>query len=260
MSIYNYNQILIFAIFFILSGCSESVDENKTNDVASLTKNTAIESVLVKKENNITVVVNNKVNEVSENTEITIPKKKIEKEPVKIIRVDINKTIVKKKIKLKDTIVAENNSSDTVLKKEIIINFFVRDDINNIVTDNTTGLVWQDDSIIHKQWTSQENFDLAKYSDTSGDTAVSYCNELSLAGFDDWKLPSIENLRTIKKGNDTNETIVNVFKNIKLKSYWSSTQYPGFSKAAWYINFSNGFEFGYGKNIHLNVRCVRENI
>jgi hypothetical protein len=61
------------------------------------------------------------------------------------------------------------------------VNDFV-DNGNDTITDQATGLMWQQaDSGTTYNW----------------DGALSYCNDLSLAGYDDWRLPNAKELQSI---------------------------------------------------------------
>lgn len=70
------------------------------------------------------------------------------------------------------------------------------------VLDVVTGLQWQDDGdvgVVKKTW-SRRNLILGTNDydyGSDGDTAVSYCESLSLAGYNDWRLPNSKELMSI---------------------------------------------------------------
>jgi hypothetical protein len=117
---------------------------------------------------------------------------------------------------------------------------FDRDDTNNTVTDNVTGLMWQDNA----------NDGLKSF-----DEAGTYCTGLTLGGYEDWRLPVIKELvYLVDRGAET-PAIDSVFQNTN-NYYWSSTIKYGSTNQAWYVNFSTG-TYNY-TSWDLNVRCVRE--
>jgi len=129
----------------------------------------------------------------------------------------------------------------------------VNDDDTDIFRDDDTGLMWQDDieakSVI-KPWVTQANYDLGNYHDASGDTANTYCDNLSLGGYSDWRLPTRDELSRLfgKKLNNT------IFCN-----YWSSSSYKNCnSNYAWGLFFGDGMPSYMDKNDKRYVRCVRE--
>ena len=108
---------------------------------------------------------------------------------------------------------------------------------SDVLTDNKTGLMWQDNSAaknIKKDWQG----------------AVALCKELRLAGHDDWRLPSIKEL----------EKIIDIrgFKNVGGSGYyWSSTEHESSEEFAWMMNFKRGYEYNNYKTYERYVRCVR---
>lgn len=124
---------------------------------------------------------------------------------------------------------------------------FNRDDSIGIVIDNTTGLQWQDD--------------------TSGivmmrSTALSYCEELELGSFKDWRLPNINELKSIAD-KDAQPSVDSIFQYILPKKYWSSTSFPNHianvrSWLGWTIDFSDGTNQSHEDiEDEYRVRCVR---
>ncbi len=133
---------------------------------------------------------------------------------------------------------------------------FARDDTKEIVVDNLTGLIWQDSSD-----TNSTKMDYA--------TAVTTCENLVFAGFDDWRLPTLKELRTTLnygvlypppayKLSPSGE--YEKFKNMAsdiYDHYWSSTTLSTDSTYAGVVGY------GFNKSIFdpkstLNyVRCVR---
>ncbi|WP_022851110.1 PKD domain-containing protein [Limisalsivibrio acetivorans] len=115
---------------------------------------------------------------------------------------------------------------------------------NDIVTDEVTGLMWQDDadaSSINKDWQG----------------AIDYCDALSLGGYSDWRLPSIEELETIVDLGRVLPSADLVFQNVGNSNYWSSTTYAYDGINAWIVNFVEGKSSYSNKSVTYRLRCVR---
>jgi len=112
------------------------------------------------------------------------------------------------------------------------------------VTDNVTGLQWQDNE---EAKTVKKNWEDAK----------SYCLALSLGGQSDWRLPTHKELKTIIDYGKTDPAIYSVFQNFISSYYWSSTTTASDSSSAWSVDFSNGYDNWYDKTYERRVRCVR---
>lgn len=82
----------------------------------------------------------------------------------------------------------------------------------------------------------------------TGEYAASICEGLVLNGYDDWFLPSKDELRLLKE----KKTIVGGFNGI---FYWCSTEYN--SHYAWAQNFNNGLQNYGNKNSAPSVRAIR---
>ncbi len=137
------------------------------------------------------------------------------------------------------------------------ITSYTRDDSKEIVIDHVTGLMWQDDTAaVKKSWI--ESYSSEK-DDTSGDTATTYCADLSLGGYADWRLPTISELQGIVDHVRINPRAKIEFLNVEHDYYWSSTSFrTGSSGWAWIVSFYNpGFHDAL-KSYDYNVRCVRQ--
>jgi hypothetical protein len=137
--------------------------------------------------------------------------------------------------------------------ENIFINDFV-DNGNSTVTDNISKLMWEVKTTENRddQYTWDEAIDFCENQiGTSG----------TFAGYDDWRLPNIEELVSLCDFSTYNPAIdTNFFPNCQPEGYWSSTTladdvaYPGF---AWYAYFYWGGGNGLEKTGTIYARCVR---
>ena len=114
-----------------------------------------------------------------------------------------------------------------------------------VFTDQKTYLMWQD---------VPEN----KGTLHTWDEAKMYCEELEENGFDDWWLPSEEELATIvDMSRSKGRMIQKGFVYFKPRYYWTATTYSWNAPHAWAISFKNGMSISVEKEKQLHARCVR---
>lgn len=76
------------------------------------------------------------------------------------------------------------------------------------------------------------------------------CNDLVLNGYNDWYLPSLNELNMLY----LNRTAIGGFVNIY---YWSSTEDSYYTDSAWWQNFNTGY-YNFGKKLGISsVRAIR---
>ena len=123
---------------------------------------------------------------------------------------------------------------------------YTRDDNKSVVIDNITKLMWQDDNEVKtviKTW----------------EDAKIYCNNLSLSGFTDWYLPTIEEFMSISDKSRNTPSINEIFINVSnYSSYWSSTTNIVNNARAWYFTYSLDNSNTDDKQSNYYIRCVRE--
>lgn len=120
------------------------------------------------------------------------------------------------------------------------------DNGDGTVTDKATGLMWQ----------QGENNRMPL------EQAAKACSEMTLAGYNDWRLPNIKEINTIINLDYTDNWwyFKNVFPANGLKPpllhYFTSTEFMGVY--AWVVNFCFGYDGYYGgKQASLLFRAVR---
>ena len=134
------------------------------------------------------------------------------------------------------------------------------DNGDGTISDLATGLMWQKGESGTMTW----------------EEALAYCENLSLANHDDWRLPNIKELVSILdhgvvSGSPTiNSTFFpGVITGFYSGSYWSSTTDSDFNNThtsdpdqygfywKYYVDFTTGYTSGNSKTITYSVRAVR---
>ena len=120
-------------------------------------------------------------------------------------------------------------------KKAWIIANGVKESLGTF-TDKETGLMWQDDED-------------AKTLELNWNSAMSYCENLELGGYDDWRLPYSEKLERLYSKKSK-------LKNVAFDYYWSSSVFSD-SSGAWLVGFDSGYTGSFTLSGKIYVRCVR---
>jgi hypothetical protein len=119
------------------------------------------------------------------------------------------------------------------------------DNGDGTVTDNVTGLMWQ-------QVVSTTTYNWAQ--------ALAYCPKLTLAGHSDWRLPSRIELVSIVDLGVTSGVPINAtyFPSTPVGWFWSSSPWAGSSRYAWGVGFGDVGYTNYSDVPYMtNARCVR---
>lgn len=126
------------------------------------------------------------------------------------------------------------------------------DNGDGTVTDKATGLIWQKCSM------GQNNDSSCTGSATTANwtTALSYCNNLTLAG-KTWRLPNVNELKSIVDRTTDNPAIdTTAFPDTVAGNYWSASTYVLTTTTAWRVYFVSGVVVSGNKPLSYYVRCV----
>ena len=118
-----------------------------------------------------------------------------------------------------------------------------KDNGDNTITDNYTGLIWQK----------------AQSPNTlTWEEALSYATALTLSGKTDWRVPNVKELQSLNDEKLYKPSFnKSFFPNVLSGNYWSSTSQVNATNRAWDLNVDFGIVSYSDKTIKENVICVR---
>ena len=109
-----------------------------------------------------------------------------------------------------------------------------------VVTDLTTGLIWQKEYLTDKTWLE----------------ALQHCKDSTYAGYSDWRLPNKNELASLLN-NDKSNAPYSDFPDIPSGYFWSSSSSLANISVAWTLNLSMGYVNGDNKPNAHDLMCVR---
>lgn len=112
---------------------------------------------------------------------------------------------------------------------------------NTFVKDSVTGLMWN----------SKPDWEGKRWQD-----AINYCDNLVKWWYDDWRLPSNFELRTLIDYSNTNLIDSNFFMNT-WSEFWTSTECAYDRSKAWHVQFGLGYTPPSAKTSKRYALCVR---
>jgi hypothetical protein len=117
------------------------------------------------------------------------------------------------------------------------------DNGDGTVTDNCTGLVWQQVSDgVQRDW----------------EGCLAYCEGLEYAGYSDWRLPNRRELESLVDSSRHTPSIdPKLFPDNLHVGFWSSTTHVKNPAEAWRVHFLYGGVGHYIKSGQYHARCVR---
>lgn len=114
------------------------------------------------------------------------------------------------------------------------------------VTDNLLNLMWSQ---------SGNNACAATWAQ-----ALFYCQNLTLAGCCDWRLPTAIELESLISAKESNSVVVlngQSYSKLKVRYYWASTTYSPIVTLERYVTLPNGYVYLYDRKNNYSVMAVR---
>jgi len=133
------------------------------------------------------------------------------------------------------------------------------DNSNGTVTDRKTGLMWKQ-CMEGLSGSNCENGSAVSFTWQAALQQPGVINSSGFAGYHDWRLPNVKELRSIVEEKCANPAINLVrFPNTPSSFVWSDSPYIFYnSYNAWYVHFYNGFSYNDVRSYNYQVRLVRD--
>ena len=122
-----------------------------------------------------------------------------------------------------------------------------RDSGKEVVIDDVEKLMWLDNISVIKTLKNHED-------------ATKYCNDLTYAGYNNWRLAKISEFELIVDKTNTKTYINRAFKFNVPDGYWAyKAHWRTFWYYADYMNFVSGTPYYDYRKTKKYVRCIRDN-
>lgn len=133
-----------------------------------------------------------------------------------------------------------------------------RDNSDGTVTDVQTGLQWMRFSLGQEWMSGTCTGEAKKYTWRKAlDAADALNRQGGYAGYCDWRVPMIEELKTLIDLSRSPTINPSAFPNTPSGWYWSSSVYAGYTDSAWYVIFRDGSMYAYNKANDSHIRLAR---
>jgi len=148
-------------------------------------------------------------------------------------------------------------------KKSIVIKKLVAnrysDQGDGTIVDTKTNLQWMQFAL-GQSWNGRINLSEAKrYNWQEALNAADTLNQTGgFAGYQDWRVPTIDELKTLVERGKKPAINHAVFPATPLSLFWSSTSAVHVNHSAWAVYFYGGSAYWYGKTSYYYLRLVRD--
>ncbi|KMT65755.1 DUF1566 domain-containing protein [Catenovulum maritimum] len=137
---------------------------------------------------------------------------------------------------------------------------YILDDVNGVVTDGLTGLMWSRCNY-GEVWSSNSMTCTGTAKSAVWIDAVKFAAESQYASHSDWRLPNVKELMgLIERQCAEPATNINLFASTKNQTYWTSTPVFNLEKVnmVWGVQFKEGTNSQRPKGTNTLFRLVRK--
>ena len=130
------------------------------------------------------------------------------------------------------------------------------DNGDGTVTDKSKGLIWQKCSAGQNNDASCSGTANTYWLQNTG--ALSYCNGLYLAGISEWRVPNVDELKSILDRTKVSGPMIDdsFFPATVADKYITSTTYYPDTMSIWAVSFFDGSASSIARSVSRYVRCV----
>ncbi len=144
-----------------------------------------------------------------------------------------------------------------IIPNKLVANRYA-DQQNGTIVDTKTALHWMRFAL-GQTWNGKVNLTEAKR--FTWQEAINATDEFNqsggFAGYQDWRVPSVDELKTIVEKGKKPAINHAMFPATPLSLFWTSTNAPSINQSAWAVYFYGGSAYWYGKTSYYFVRLVR---
>jgi len=126
------------------------------------------------------------------------------------------------------------------------------DNKDGTITDSKTGLMWKRCA----EGQSGDDCSTGEAIELAWKPAMEHAKAARFAGYDDWRLPSKDELLSIVDKSYRPTIDPYVFPHTPGSYFWSASTVADSSNYAWYVHFDGGYSDGYNRNNYIHVRLV----
>jgi hypothetical protein len=134
------------------------------------------------------------------------------------------------------------------------------DNGNGTISDTATGLIWTKCSLntVGAVPATDTTTNCTNYGNGMWPDALQACENLDFAGRTNWRLPNINELKSIIDYKTSSPPFIDksYFPGATSAGYWSSTTFAFNSVNAWIVIFGTALTQYSGKSNYFLVRCV----